>query len=42
MASKAKKIDNPADPIVAIWRGLELRDFDFPNESLVQASQLAT
>lgn len=42
MASKAKKIDNPADPIIAIWRGSELRDFDFPNDAIVAASQITT
>jgi hypothetical protein len=39
MATKPKKIDNPADPAVALWKGNELRDFDFPADIIVQASQ---
>ena len=42
MTSKPKKLENPTDPIIALWRGAELRDFEFPNEILVEASQLAT
>jgi HD-like signal output (HDOD) protein len=40
MASKPKRISEGTDPIVGIWRGAELRDFDFPNEVLVEASQV--
>jgi len=41
MASKPKKLENPADPAIASWKGAEFGEFEIAPDAVVKASQSA-